>query len=234
MTRTLLTLAFIGLGFYGNGLPYLLASSPEVIAEETEVDFGLVPYGAKRSHTFTVTNRSDRTVRITSIRVPCSCVTASTHQKEIRPGETAAITAVLDTRRFGGLLRKVFYATFEGLQAEEIRFTLLANSHSGLLLEPDMFAFGSLKNGQGATRSIVLTATDRSFHHAWVAQCDSDYVKCEVEPMPAPSGIPAVRITATLRPDLPPGSWYATVHLRPATGNEPGLKIPVTVVIETK
>lgn len=197
--------------------------------DDRAVDFGVVPRGAKRFHVFTVTNESDRALRITSLRIPCSCVTATVSKKELLPNETVSVIAELDTRRYSGPVSKVFYVGIDGPKNEELRFSVKAFSHDGLSMEPNTISFGLVKQGQSAEAAGTLTVTDRRLIGAWSATSESDWVACRLESSSAGGSTGSYRVTVRVRPGVPNGEWYSSIRLASTGTDATTLAIPVTI-----
>lgn len=202
------------------------------IVDDRTVDFGVVPRGAKRFHVFTMTNDSDRVLRIASVRIPCSCVSATVSKKELLPNETASVIAELDTRRYSGPVSKVFYVGIEGPKNEELRFSVKAFSHDGLSMEPNTISFGLVKQGQAAEAAGTLTITDRRLFGAWSAATESDWVVCRLEPISVRGSVASYRVTASVRPGVPNGEWYSSIRLATTGTDATMLSIPITIRVE--
>lgn len=229
MIRNLLILTVLAWSASFGGAQTSAGSAKAPNVDDRAVDFGVVPRGAKRFHVFTLTNDSDRALRITAIRTPCSCVTATVSKKELAPNETANVIAELDTRRYSGPVSKVFYVGVEGPKNEEYRFSVKAYSHDGLAMEPNTLTFGSVKQGQAAETASTLTITDRRLFGAWSATSDSDWVACRIEPISVRGSAASYRITVSVRPGVPSGEWYSSIRLASTGTDATTLAIPVTI-----
>jgi hypothetical protein len=96
--------------------------------QELSVDFGSVPRGPTLSHPFRLTNNTGRTVHISSVRVSCGCVRASALDTVLAPGQSTAIQAAMDTRRFLGTKAITIYVSFDQPHRDEVRLWVQANS----------------------------------------------------------------------------------------------------------
>lgn len=83
---TLTLIAFIGVHAQND------ASAPEVLSfKETEYDFGKIPQGKPVYHTFEITNKSDKPLKLDNVSASCGCTTPEWSRDEIAPGASSAI-----------------------------------------------------------------------------------------------------------------------------------------------
>lgn len=72
-----------------------LWAAPQISVDQTVFDFGTVPSGnGTLSHTYKISNIGDEILKIQKVKPGCSC-TVVEFPKEIKPGETADLTAGL-------------------------------------------------------------------------------------------------------------------------------------------
>lgn len=72
-----------------------LWAAPQISVDQAVFDFGTVPAGnGTLSHTYMISNVGDETLKIQKVKPGCSC-TVVEFPKEIKPGETAELTAGL-------------------------------------------------------------------------------------------------------------------------------------------
>src|SRR5712692_4065264 len=119
----------------------------ESMFEERSKDFGIVPRGPVLVHAFRLTNNTSSPVHISGVRVSCGCVSAGALDTSLAPGQSTAIQAYMDTRRFFGSKAVTIYVSFDQPHWEEVRLWVQANSRDDLLLTPQTFALGQAKRG---------------------------------------------------------------------------------------
>src|SRR5438094_5043700 len=78
----------------------LATAGPADLFEERVKDFGTAPRGPVLVHYFRFTNTTNQTLTLGQPRVSCGCTSASVSKNTLAPGETAAVIAHMDTRRF--------------------------------------------------------------------------------------------------------------------------------------
>jgi hypothetical protein len=207
------------------------AQSPAAMFEEVSYDFGTVPRGSKRVHTFAVTNTSRELLRILSIRIPCNCVTAHATKKELAPGESTTVIVHLDTRRFSGPMTKYAYVLFDQPR-DEVQLVVRAFSHDGVFCEPESLAFGRANKGTPLEKSMTISITDARLAASSKPISQSAFVRATVEVLANSTGSATFRLTAKLDPSLPVGDWYTTIELRSEDTRLAPIQIPLTVTID--
>src|SRR5262245_23724738 len=77
----------------------IAAAGPNDYFSEKVKDFGVSPRGPVLTHFFFVTNTSKQNVTLGQPRVSCGCTSAHVYQAVLKPGESTAVAAYMDTRR---------------------------------------------------------------------------------------------------------------------------------------
>jgi len=83
---------------------YFLTLGRSPLTGERAHDFGVVMLGSSGAtveHTFTLTNRSRRTLELGRPRTSCGCTVSNLSDTVLEPGETVAVTATLSLVRAG-------------------------------------------------------------------------------------------------------------------------------------
>jgi hypothetical protein len=89
--------------------PIPASGQPKIKFKETVWDFGKVKQGALLSHEFTLTNEGNATLVIEKVSTSCGCAAAVVSANRIQPGKEGRIEVKLDTRGYGGQVRKLIY-----------------------------------------------------------------------------------------------------------------------------
>ena len=201
--------------------------------EELSRDFGSVPRGPTLTHSFRFTNNTNQPVHVAGVRVSCGCVTASALQADVAPGQSSAIYAQMDTRRFSGVKTVTVYVQFDRPQWEEVRLWVQANGRDDVTLTPEALAFGQAKRGSAPTAAVDVVLLGNSDWSILEAQCDSNYVQPKIEEVRRGTAEVAYRVTARVRPDTPVGKWYTDVWLKTNNPATPRVRVPLTIEIES-
>src|SRR5437868_6837733 len=124
---------------------------------ELSTHFCSVPRGPTLSHLFHLTNNTGSPVHISGVRVSCGCVSASALDFNLAPGQTTAIQAHMDTRRFFGTKSVTIFVNFDRPHGEEVRLWVQANSRDDLQIAPETFALGQAKRGSVPSAAVTVT-----------------------------------------------------------------------------
>lgn len=213
----------------------LAASAPaatwaEAMFEGLAHDFGGVPRGPTLTHYYRFTNNTAHTVRITGVRVSCGCTTATAPQSIVKPGESSAIHAQMDTRRFVGPKTVTIYVQFDQPAWEEVRLSISANGRDDIGVNPDALAFGPVPRGATPSRQTTVSFTGGTQLVSVAA--DSNYVQIQAKQVQGNGYGIAYEVTATLRADTPVGKWYTDVWLNTNNASTPRIRVPLTVDVE--
>lgn len=201
--------------------------------DELTRDFGTVPRGPTLSHPFRVTNKTSAPIHIASVRVSCGCVTASAMQNLLQPGESGAVFAQMDTRRFNGPKTVTIYVQFDQPQFEEVHLVVQANSRDDVTITPESLAFGQTKRGAAASASVNLSFLGSDLYRITEVRSESNYVQPAVKEVRREGNEVAYQLTAKLRPDVPVGKWYTDVWVTTNNPATPRIRVPLTVEVES-
>jgi hypothetical protein len=199
--------------------------------DEKSHDFGPSPRGPQLIHHFRFTNNGKEPLVIARIRATCTCLTATAPSEKIKPGESAAVTVQMDTRRFAGPKSETIYVAFSAPQAEEVALKVRGEVREEFSMTPDKFSFG--KVGKGSTSSATIRATlagDPNWEIA-EAKAESTHVKVAAKKVMTKGTMVTYEITATLDDSLPPGRWESEVWLKTSNAALNKVRIPVLVEV---
>jgi len=213
----------------------LAASAPaatwaEAMFEGLAHDFGSVPRGPTVNHYYRFTNNTGRDAHITGVRVSCGCTTATALQGVVKAGESSAILAQMDTRRFVGPKTVTIFVQFDQPGWEEVRLSISANGRDDLAVNPDTLAFGQVPRGTTPTRQTTVTFSGGI--QLVNATAESNYVQLQAKQVPGNGYGVSYEVTATLRADTPVGKWYTDVWLNTNNPSTPRIRVPLTVDVE--
>jgi hypothetical protein len=199
--------------------------------EEHAKDFGSVPRGPMLAYSFRITNKGQQPVHIAGVRVSCGCVSAAATQDQLAPGESAAIQATMDTRRFTGPKSVTIYVQFDQPQWDEARLSVQANGRDDISITPDTLSFGKVKKGSAPSASANLHILGGSWNIMDV-QTESNYIRASVKEVRRDTGEAGYELTASIRPDAPVGKWYSDIWLKTNNDSMPRIRVPLTVEVE--
>ncbi|MEI7684519.1 MAG: DUF1573 domain-containing protein [Planctomycetota bacterium] len=194
-------------------------------------DFGVVPRGQQLVHYFKIANPTNKTLRITNVRVSCGCTSARELDKVIPPGRETAIYAVMDSNRFVGSKAVTIYVTFDQPRYEELRTVVQAFSREDLIFSPHNITLGKVKQGDSKAATMNITIYNGGVQILDV-KSDSNYVVPVIKELRRASNETTYQVEARVRPDTPVGVWFTDIWVKT---NNPGyakLRVPVSVEVE--
>jgi hypothetical protein len=222
------------------GLLFLLATagvqagSIDMFAE-TAKDFGTSPRGPVLTHYFPVKNTTDQPITLGQPRVSCGCVSASVLKNVLAPGESTSVVAMMDTKRIPQANVTKTVIVFVTVQAsnrtEEVQLRVTSIARDDLVMSPETFAFGTVRQGQGGKVTTKLTLyTDPNWR---IKETESSgiYIKASVKKLDKlvnEAGV-SYEVTATLDPACPVGNWTADVWVKTSAAGMEKLRVPVSV-----
>ncbi len=213
--------------------PVSAATWADGLFTEQGKDFGLVPRGPTLTHYFLVTNKTDKAVHVAGVRVSCGCTQATALQTSLAPGQSTAIQALMDTRRFSGHKQVTIFVTFDQPQWDEVQLFVRAYGSDDLSVSPAEFPFpAKIKMGVPATAKVTVQFVG-SHWQVLGAESDSGYVEASVKEVRRDGSSAVYEVTVSLRKDTPAGKWFTDVWLKTNQGGLPRIRIPLTVEIES-
>jgi hypothetical protein len=208
------------------------ASWADGLFDELSRDFGSVPRGPTLTHPFRLVNRTNTPLHIASVRVSCGCVAAQALQHDLAPGQETAILVHMDTRRFSNTKNVTIFVTFDQPRFEEVRLWVQANSRDDVTVIPEGLAFGRVKRGGTPTSNVTISFLGHGGWQIVGTKSDSNYIQTSVKELRRDAGEVSYQLTATVRPDAPPGKWYTDVWVQTNNPATPRVRVPLTVEVE--
>lgn len=96
-----LAMLVVVLGLCGAG-----AVAAPVLTVDNPMYVITVQSGSLVSHSFVLSNAGDETLSITSVRTSCGCTTAALAKRDLAPGESVSVDAVVNTTGFRGTVTR--------------------------------------------------------------------------------------------------------------------------------
>jgi hypothetical protein len=212
--------------------PLPAATWAEAMFEGLSRDFGTVPRGPQLTHPFRLTNTTGTPVTIGSVRVSCGCVTARALRTELAPGQSTAILAEMDTRRFQGDKTVTIYVQFTAPVLEEVRLVIQANGRDDVTVSPEALALGQIRKGASPSATVTVTLAGSDEWRVTGVSADSNYVRPRLKRLAGNPGEVNYQLTATVRSDTPVGKWFTDVWLQTNNPATPRVRVPLTVEIQ--
>jgi len=199
-------------------------------------DFGQIVLGADAEFRFELTNHSHSDLRLVSVRSSCSCATARFSTSLLKPEETGAVIARLNTSgqhlHSKSAVLTVQLETVAGGTPRRDTVQLFVSGYirPDVLLNPGSIEFGSVAEGTSAVRTVLLEYTGRPGWALTGIERSQRFIYARAEETRRERGDVSYKITAILREDAPPG--YVRDVLRLTTNEmRPGRTEPVEVSV---
>ena len=203
-------------------------------------DFGSVALGADAEFRFELTNSHNQAIQLQSVRSSCNCVSARLSTTVLRPGETGAVIAKLNTtgqhlRNKSAVLTVQLTLPTDNSPGGVRRVDTVQLFVSGfirpdVMLTPGSIEFGAVGKGTTAERTLLLEYTGRPGWALTRVERTLPFIYARAEEIRRDRGSVAYRITAVLRDDAPAG--YIRDALRFTTNEmQPGRPVPIEIVL---
>jgi hypothetical protein len=226
----------------------------QVSVDESTHDVGEILRGETVSHTFKLTNTSAADVTLFEVRVCCTCVSAaiSIGEKRMTAAETAAckligtlkpkehanLTLTLDTLDDGcgdkdRSIWKSIRVYLSDRATSPLTLSVVGNLITPYTLEPANMSFGTVKQGQSATASTVLTGTKLGEFRVTRIRPSGDFVNVSAEQvLEPPTSTHSFRVTAKLLPSAPIANYQGRAVLDIDHPRVRAIVIPYSVVVK--
>jgi hypothetical protein len=219
----------VGLSVVGNAA----AGWADGLFDELQRDFGSVPRGPTLTHAFRITNKTTNPIHIAGVRVSCGCVSATAMQEDLAPGQSTAILANMDSRRFTGPKSVTIFVSFDRPQWDEVHLVVQANGRDDVMLTPESMAFGQIRRGQTPNLNLNISFLNNPHCRIQDIRSESNYVIPAIKETRRDDGEVAYQLTARIRQDVPVGKWYTDIWLTTNNPSTPRVRVPLTVEVQT-
>ena len=200
-------------------------AAPQVTVDASLHDFGSVERGTQIEHVFRLRNAGTDLLHVEHVKGSCGCTVAVISERDVAPGDSAAISVRLDTSRISGRTAKTVTAYTDDPAAPAIALTLTGEVLADLAVAPTPFYLGRLERGVPVRRELRVGP----------ARPGVDYTVTSVEhtnpalhPMlwPTDDGF-GQRVILDLDGNLPLGQVSDQLVLHTTSPREPTITVPV-------
>ena len=207
-------------------------------------DFGSVALGGDAEFRFELTNIYSSDVRLVRLHTSCNCILPRFSTALLRPGETGAVIARLNTtgqflRNASSVLTVYLETTVSGSrQTDTVQLFASGFIRPDVVLTPGSIEFGAVAEGTSVERTLLLEYTGNPNWALMRVERSQPFIHARAEEVrrellagtPGQRASIAYRITATLKEDAPVG--YIRDALRFTTNESlPGRTDPVEIVL---
>ncbi len=199
----------------------------ERLFEERRHDFGRVPFGARAEHAFTVTNVHPFEVEISRTRVSCECTDPVVGKSLLRPGERTTVKASLATTKYHGRKGATITVTFSKPSFAEVQLHVTSFIDKQVEVEPASIELGTVEEGAGAERQIVVRALGKPDWRIVEVRCDEPHLSGKAVQTARNEEQVSYAVTVRLEASAPGGRLERALVL--VTNDEETPEIPVLV-----
>ena len=140
--------------------PHAMAQGgPRAVVQEPVKDIGIVESGATVTHTFAIANEGDQPLQILDVDPDCGCTVAE-FDRDIQPGASGKITAVVDVSTFVGPIAKYLRVTTNDRGNPQLLLTLKAEVRPLVQIYPGYARFLTVIDGGELTADQTVWASD--------------------------------------------------------------------------
>ncbi|MFO0852503.1 MAG: DUF1573 domain-containing protein [Gemmataceae bacterium] len=197
-------------------------------------NFGTVPRGTVLVHKFTLTNIYDVPIQVIDVNPSCGCLKAYPPEKVLQPTESAEFAVAMDTGTFSGPNAQTVRVTIGPQYVSTAVLRIEATSRADVTLTPGAVDFGTVAQGKGAAKTVVLEAA-AGLRAGWkLTGVVPPAGPLEVKVHEASRGFLGAKyqVTVSLRPDAPAGPVSETVALQTSDPAAPVVRVPVTGLVQ--
>jgi hypothetical protein len=128
----------------------LHAVNPAIAIEGKDtLDFGSFPANVRQSGTFKILNKGDAPLKIISLRKTCGCSSVKVDKQEIKPGDSAILTAEVVPDSISGLFSKNIYVESNDPKQRFLQLNFTGKAIALLTVYPKNFHYmGTLTAGK--------------------------------------------------------------------------------------
>lgn len=215
-------------------LPASGSSWADGLFEELNKDFGAVPRGPVLQHRFVIRNNTRQTISLGGVRVSCGCTTTHLGQSVLNPGEQTTLVARMDTSRFRGSKTVTIFVRFIRPESQEVRLWVKANAREDVAVTPETLEIGTVKAGEARTAKAILHFFGGQELELKGPTTSSGHLEASLRMIKTTELEKVYELTATVRPDLPAGSWYADIWVETNLPQIPRIRLPLNVEVEAE
>jgi hypothetical protein len=199
-------------------------------------NFGRVALGSDAEFRFEFTNIYNGDVRLVNVRSSCGCTVAQIASPIIKPGETGAVIARLNTsgqhlRDKSAVLTVQMEAVVNNYrQIDTVQLFVLGYIRPDVLLTPGSVEFGAVVEGTAAERTVLLEYTGQPGWALMKVERSQPFIYARAAEVRRDRGNVTYRITVALKDDAPAG--YIRDILRFTTNEmQSGKAEPVEILL---
>lgn len=135
-----------------------IQSDVDLVPHQATKDFGVLGTSSSLiiKHSFTISNKGNRDIRILSAKASCGCTSVDFPAKAISPGQEIVVPVLLNwTGRTGPQFVEILLSTDSDKQPQ-IKLALMSRIQAGIVVSPAFIDFGRVSPGKTVTRIVEV------------------------------------------------------------------------------
>jgi hypothetical protein len=204
-------------------------------------DFGRVALGVNAEFPFELTNTYNRDVKLLNVRSSCGCSSATLSTTLLKPGETGAVIARLNTsgqhlRDKSAVITVQLESVINGVRrVDAVQLFVSGYIRPDVVLTPGSVEFGAVAEGATAERTVQLEYAGRPGWALTKVERSLPFIYAKAEEIRREQGDIAYKITVMIRENAPVGYVkdvlrFTTNELQPGTAKSQSGQ-PVEIVL---
>jgi hypothetical protein len=194
-------------------------------------DAGIVVPGATVEHAFELRNEGESTVRVTRVVAACGCTVAE-YDREIAPGATGTVRAVVETRSFGsGPFSKTVDVQTDDPALPRVTLTVRGDLRAHVEVAPHRLRWSVSGDGRGADpQTVTLTSATRAGFEVLGVDTSAPWLVA----VPARGADGRWQVEVKLAEGLPPGALAGRVSIHTDHPGQPLVVVPISGFVSSQ
>ncbi|MGA2034558.1 MAG: DUF1573 domain-containing protein [Thermoguttaceae bacterium] len=193
----------------------------------TSHDFGSVARAAKAEYSFVISNRFKADIHVASAQSSCGCTTPMIAKQWLKPYETGAIVAHLNSGSYLGRRHATVTVTIDQPAYAQVQLQVSAYVHDDVLMEPSSVELGSVDHGSAGDGKVLIYRADRPDWTIFDVRSDNPYLSSKVTQLGRQNGQVWYELRVHLNQAVPVG--YINEHVILVTNDPAASQLPVLV-----
>ncbi len=196
-------------------------------------NFGTVAVAAKTEFRFPIYNPYTVPMHIQTVRRSCGCTTPIVETQYIEPGKTGSMLARFNTDTFRGKKGATLTVVFDKPFYTEATLRVDGYIRSDMVFYPGAIEFGTVKQGESATKSSKVLYAGRSDWDIVDVRSNVPWLVASKKQLQRGNGRATIELTVSVREDAPTGSFQNEIVVLTNDTKRPEVPFSVSGNVES-
>ncbi len=174
-------------------------------------DFGTVAVASKTEFRFPITNTTNDTIHIQTVRASCGCTTPIVETPYIAPGQSGSVLARFNTDTFRGKRGATLTVVIDKPTYTEVRLRVDGYIRQDMVFQPGAIDFGKLNYGESHKKSANIMYAGRDDWSVVEVLSNKSWMSVELKQESRGSQRVTYSVAVTLDPSAPAGYFQDEV-----------------------